>query len=161
MLVQVLDCRTIRWTVINSVYVKPVNSFCSHGIFFARSECGLTTSWFHGIWPIFWVTGLFYALCCCFLEKHLEVWVICLGRLVCVSFVFTHLQAKWTGPSGRAVWGVGLRPLACWDCGFEYHRRHGYLSVVSVVCCQVEISAMSWSLVQRSPTDCGASLCVI
>jgi len=28
-------------------------------------------------------------------------------------------------------------------------------------CCQVEVSATSWSLVQRSPTDCGASLCVI
>jgi hypothetical protein len=28
------------------------------------------------------------------------------------------------------------------------------------VCCQVEVSATSWSLVQRSPTDCGASLCV-
>ena len=38
---------------------------------------------------------------------------------------------------------------------------HGYLSVVSVVCCQVEVSATSWSPVQRSPTDCGASLCVI
>jgi hypothetical protein len=41
------------------------------------------------------------------------------------------------------------------------HRGHGYLSVVSVVCCQVEVSATSLSLVQRSPTDCGASLCVI
>jgi hypothetical protein len=29
------------------------------------------------------------------------------------------------------------------------------------VCCQVQVSATSWSLVQRSPTDCGASLCVI
>ena len=29
------------------------------------------------------------------------------------------------------------------------------------VCCQVEVSAISWSLVQRSPTDSGASLCVI
>jgi hypothetical protein len=28
------------------------------------------------------------------------------------------------------------------------------------VCCQVEVSATSWSLFQRSPTDCGAS-CVI
>ena len=27
--------------------------------------------------------------------------------------------------------------------GFESHRGHGYLSVVSVVCCQVEVSAMS------------------
>jgi len=31
--------------------------------------------------------------------------------------------------------------------------------VLSVVCCQVEVSATSWS--QRSPTDYGASLCVI
>jgi hypothetical protein len=29
--------------------------------------------------------------------------------------------------------------------------------VVSVVCCQVEVSATSWSLVQRSPTECGVS----
>ena len=29
---------------------------------------------------------------------------------------------------------------------------------VSVVCCQAAVSATSWSLVQRSPTDCGASL---
>ena len=35
------------------------------------------------------------------------------------------------------------------------------MSVVSVVCCQVEVSATGWSLVQRSPTDCGVSLCVI
>jgi hypothetical protein len=55
----------------------------------------------------------------------------------------------------------GRRPLACWDRGFESRRGHGYLSVVSVVCCQVEVSATSWSLVQRSPTDCPASLCVI
>jgi len=28
---------------------------------------------------------------------------------------------------------------------------------VSIVCCQVEVFATSWSLVQRSPTDCGVS----
>jgi hypothetical protein len=33
---------------------------------------------------------------------------------------------------------------------------------VSVVCCEVEVSATSWSLVQRSPTECGVSqMCVI
>jgi hypothetical protein len=53
--------------------------------------------------------------------------------------------------------GVGLRPLACWDCGFEFRRRHGCLSLVSVVCCQVQVSATGWSLVQRSPTECGVS----
>jgi hypothetical protein len=34
-----------------------------------------------------------------------------------------------------------------------------WMFVVSVVCCQVEVSATDWLLVQRSPTDCGASLC--
>jgi hypothetical protein len=34
------------------------------------------------------------------------------------------------------------------------------LSVECVLCCQVEVSATSWSLVQSIPTDCGAS-CVI
>jgi len=38
--------------------------------------------------------------------------------------------------SVRAVKGVGLRPLACWDCGFESPRGHGFLSLVIVVCCQ-------------------------
>jgi hypothetical protein len=32
---------------------------------------------------------------------------------------------------------------------------------VCVECCQVQVSATSWSLVKKSPTDCGASLCVI
>jgi hypothetical protein len=31
------------------------------------------------------------------------------------------------------------------------------MSLVSVVCCQVEVSAMGWSLVQRRPTECGVS----
>jgi hypothetical protein len=36
------------------------------------------------------------------------------------------------------------------------------MSVVSVVCYQVEVSATGWSLVQRSPTECGVSqMCVI
>ena len=45
--------------------------------------------------------------------------------------------------------------------GFESHRGHGCLSVVGVVCCQVEVSATSWSLFQRSPTDYGASMWLI
>ena len=53
--------------------------------------------------------------------------------------------------SGRAVYGVGLLPLACWNCGFISSRRHRCLCLVSVVCCQVEVSASGWSLVQRSP----------
>jgi len=43
-----------------------------------------------------------------------------------------------------------LRPLACWDYGFESHGGKGCLCVVNVVCCQGEVSATGWSLVQRS-----------
>ena len=57
-------------------------------------------------------------------------------------------------PSGRAVYGVGLRPLAWCDCGFESNRGHGCLFLVSVVCSQVEGSATGRSLVQKSPTEC-------
>jgi len=42
--------------------------------------------------------------------------------------------------------------------GFKSRWGHGCLSVV---CFQVEVSATSCSLVQRSPTDRGASLCAI
>jgi hypothetical protein len=39
---------------------------------------------------------------------------------------------------------------------------HGCLSLVNDVCCQVEVSATSWSLAQRSPTECDVSKnCVI
>jgi len=34
---------------------------------------------------------------------------------------------------------------------------HGCLSLCSVVCCQVEVSAKNLSLVQRSPTEYGVS----
>jgi hypothetical protein len=32
---------------------------------------------------------------------------------------------------------------------------HGCL--LCVVCCQTEVAASGWSLVQRSPTECGVS----
>jgi len=50
--------------------------------------------------------------------------------------------------------GVGLRLLVCWDCGFESRRTHGGLSLVSVVCCHLEVSATGRSLVQGSTTKC-------
>ena len=40
-------------------------------------------------------------------------------------------------------------------------RGHGCLSLVIVVCCQVEVSATWRSLVQMSTTDCGVSECDI
>jgi len=62
-------------------------------------------------------------------------------------------------PSGHAVSGVGLQALTYWECGFETRRRHGCLSLVTIVCCQVEVSATGPSLVHRSPTGCGVFEC--
>ena len=59
----------------------------------------------------------------------------------------------------RSHWPRGLQPLACWDCRFESRRGHGFLSVVSVVYLDVEVSASGPSLVWRSPTECGVSEC--
>ena len=58
---------------------------------------------------------------------------------------------------GHAVLGVGLRPLAYWDCSFEFRLGHGCLSVVCVMCWQVKISASGQSPVQKSSTECGVS----
>jgi len=41
-----------------------------------------------------------------------------------VSFKFKiPLQTVSTGLSGGAVYEVGVRLLACWDCGLESRRR--------------------------------------
>ena len=75
------------------------------------------------------------------------------------SFIYSHLHISV--PNVRAVYGEWLWPIACWDCGFEFRRGHECLFLVTVVCCQVEVSAMGRFLFQRSPTDCVVSLCVI
>ena len=36
----------------------------------------------------------------------------------------------WASPSGRAVYGISLQLLDCWDSGFESHLGHGCL------CCE-------------------------
>jgi hypothetical protein len=42
---------------------------------------------------------------------------------------------------------------------FSAQRTRGCLSVVSVMCCQVKVSASDWSLIQRSPTEYGVPDC--
>ena len=44
-------------------------------------------------------------------------------------------------PSDRAVYGPRVRPLACWKFGFESRLGHGCLSVMSVLSCQLDVSA--------------------
>jgi hypothetical protein len=50
------------------------------------------------------------------------------------------------------AWYAAARLLGL---GVRIPRGRGCLSLVSVVCCQVEVSASGWSLIQRSPTECG------
>jgi hypothetical protein len=83
---------------------------------------------------------------------HIHMWKHCKMQ----NKLFTN--SLHASPSGCMVQGMGLQPLASLDCRFESHLGHGHLSVVSVVCCQVEVSAMGWSLVQSSPAKSGVSV---
>jgi hypothetical protein len=103
------------------------------------------------------------------MEFETEIWcgilTLCLRSSNQRLSIYIAYQKQWSkkniawvirisaGPSGRAVWGVGLWPLDCWDYGFEYRRGHGGLSLVDVLCCQVDVSATGRFLVQRSPTE--------
>jgi hypothetical protein len=57
------------------------------------------------------------------------------GNLCC--YLILKCRSRWP----RGLDRVGLRPLACWDRGFESHRGRGRLSLMSVVCCQLEVFA--------------------
>jgi hypothetical protein len=50
-----------------------------------------------------------------------------------------------------------LRPTIFWDCEFKSPQGHGCLSLLSVVCSHVVVSASGWSLVQRNPIECSVS----
>jgi len=77
---------------------------------------------------------------------------------VTAKLLWSFLHHKWLPSECRwprglrsgftAVHLLGLRVRILWG---------GWMSLVSVVCCQVGVSASGWSIVQRSPTDC---LCV-
>ena len=75
-------------------------------------------------------------------------------RVSAVIITYIHITVNVYVTIPVAARCKALRPLNCWDRGFEFHRGHGCLSLVSVVC-QVEDSASCWSLIQRSPTECG------
>ena len=83
--------------------------------------------------------------------------VIIIKTYVCTIKLFKTGYVHSANPNGHAFKEMDLRPLACWNCGFKSHQGHGYLSLVSVVCCQVEVSALGWSLIKRGPTECGLS----
>ena len=74
----------------------------------------------------------------------------------CLWHVIPH-QSRFQWPRGLRRRSAAAHLLRLW----ARIPPGAYMFIVSVVWCQVAVSVMSWSLVQRSPTDCGASLCVI
>jgi hypothetical protein len=76
------------------------------------------------------------------------------------------ILARARSPLCRSQWPRGLRrgSAAARLLGLWVSNPNGGMDVclLWVVCCQVEVSATSWSLVQRSPTDSGGSqMCMI
>jgi len=56
-------------------------------------------------------------------------------QLICNSFSGRNLIYSAGHRYARAVWGVGLRPFACWDYGFE---SRGCMEVLfSSECCEL------------------------
>ena len=122
-----------------------------------------------------WAVGCVqWAVCFVLCAVGCVQWALCrvLWVVGCVLYAMgSGLWAAWTTlklSRKSRQWPRGLRrrsAVACWDSGFESNRGQGCLSVclsvVSVVCCQVEVSATCWSLVHGSTADCGASLWVI
>jgi hypothetical protein len=109
------------------------------------------------------------------------VWIVCIGAgvrglavhtfrffscwlgsysWICTTLPCVHIaffMFPQADPSGCTVWGVDLRPFACWECGFKSHQGHGCLSLVDIFCYQVEVSALGCSVDQRNPPECGVS----
>ena len=82
-----------------------------------------------------------------------------LSRSVRVAWgnILQSLRTYLASPSGCAIYGARLLKL---------HARISpgawqFVCSEFYVCCQVDVSATSWSLVQKSSTDCGVSLCTI
>jgi hypothetical protein len=70
---------------------------------------------------------------------------------------FNQASSQHSRPSGRAVLRRGsaaVRLVGLWVRNPPWE----WISVVCVVWFPVEVSATGWSLVQRSPTDCGVSI---
>ena len=73
-----------------------------------------------------------------FYRRHL---IIIKPSKVRIWMIMNCEKKKELKHSGRSDCGVSLRPFTCWDCGFEFHRRIGRLSLMIFECCHVQVSA--------------------
>jgi hypothetical protein len=88
---------------------------------------------------------------CCFVSRYKNF----------IDFHYEYYKVKdgksWSHwPSGLRHGSAAARLLGLW----VWIPPGAWISsLVRVVCCLVEDSALSWSLVQKSPTECGVSEC--
>ena len=73
----------------------------------------------------------------------------------CAKKNFIQCRSQWSRSLKRR--SAAARLLRLW----VRFLRDMDVCLLWVLCCQVEVSVTSWSLVQKSPTDSGVSLCVI
>jgi hypothetical protein len=72
-----------------------------------------------------------------------------IGETLQIKVSYYLSRSHW--PRGQRRRSAATRLLRLWA---PSRRKHGCLCLVSFVCCQVEVSATGWSLVQRSTTEC-------
>jgi hypothetical protein len=77
-------------------------------------------------------------------------------RLVCILSSITHALSGYVRESGFTELISGK--ITFYGTGTDTWTRQS-ITPLSVVCCKLVVSAMGWSFVQRSPTDCGVSDC--
>ena len=118
--------------------------FCAHFPF------PLHVLWFNLIFRMYSLSGYRPLL----FRNMVTIYCHVLPRRLCSAFPVhstkeEELTVSWEGSSRQADsrWPHGLQPFACWDCGFESRQRHRHMSVVIVMCCQVEVTSSGWSLV--------------
>jgi hypothetical protein len=87
----------------------------------------------------------------CFVELVTSITAFMTRKYKLWRQVYTS-RFQW--PHGPRRVSAAARLMGLW---VRISRGGTDVSVVSVVCCQVEVSTSGWSLVQRSPTECGVS----
>jgi hypothetical protein len=78
------------------------------------------------------------------------------GITVAINTIHQSIKRRSQWPRGLRRRSAAARLLRLW-----VRIPHEAWMSVTCECCQVEVSTTGWSLVQRSPNDCGTSWCVI
>jgi hypothetical protein len=77
---------------------------------------------------------------------------------VCNLNITIPLKNDQADPGGRAVFGLGLRWLACWDCGFDSHL--GSWMSVFCVCCELSRRGLYGGPIPHPEESYRISVCV-